>query len=103
MEKPKTKQAIRRELENHIKRYLQAGGHIANVEQGVSGRESNSALNSKISFAQGNKQNRTPLTDEVNAIDERKQQKKSQSTPTPRPKKRIIYDDFGEPIREIWE
>ena len=53
---------------------------------------------------QGEKQTRTPLTEEVKSLDERKNKKKSlTSSPVYRPKKRIIYDDFGEPVREVWE
>ncbi len=103
MEKPKTKDAIREELDAQIAQYLQAGGHIDTIARGLSGRETNSLLNRRLYFTEGTKQKRTPVTDAVNAIDERRQTKKTTALPTPRPKKRIIYDDFGEPIREIWE
>ena len=103
LEKPKSKQDIRKEIDKAISRYVQTGGKIEQVKQGISGCDDNTNLNQSIPLTQGQKQTRTLLNETVKAIDERKQKKK---TPTPkqlRPKKRIIYDDFGEAIREIWE
>jgi hypothetical protein len=40
----------------------------------------------------------------VSALDSRKK-KKTPSKPikaSKRPKKKLIYDDFGEPVREVW-
>ena len=48
--------------------------------------------------------NRTYVNDMVAKIDERKRKgiKKPPAKVTKRPKKKIIYDDFGEPLREVW-
>jgi hypothetical protein len=100
--KLKTKKEIRQEMEQEIQQYLNQGGEIATVAQGISGRDTNTNLNHAVPFSQGEKQTRTLLNDTVKAIDERKQKKKI--TPTrSKPQKRIIYDDFGEAIREVWE
>jgi hypothetical protein len=40
----------------------------------------------------------------VSALDNRKKPKKPEAAKkaSKRPKKKIIYDDFGEPLREVW-
>ena len=104
IQKLKTKKDVREEMEREISQYLTSGGAIDEIQQGISGRENNSNLNQTIPFVEGERQTRTPLTEEVKSLDERKNQKKSlTSSPVYRPKKRIIYDDFGEPVREVWE
>ncbi len=104
IQKLKTKKDVREEMEREISQYLTSGVAIDEIQQGISGRENNSNLNQTIPFVEGEKQTRTPLTEEVKSLDERKNKKKSlTSSPVYRPKKRIIYDDFGEPVREVWE
>jgi len=103
IQKLKTKREVRDEMEREIQNYLQTGGEINQIDQGISGRDNNANLNHAIPFTPGEHQTRTLVNDTVKAIDERKQKKKSISTEKHRPKKRIIYDDFGEPIREVWE
>lgn len=101
----KTKRTIRQELEEEINRFLNTGGKIEHVEKGVSGKEIGVNLNQSTMTFEGNgQQTRTPLTDEIKALEARKNKKSVQpATPTNKPRKRIIYDDFGEPLREIWE
>lgn len=101
--KIKSKQEIRAEMEKEINSFLKDGGQINTVDQGVSGRESNSNLNHTIAFTPGEFKTRTLVNDTVKTIDERKQQKKQVSATPRKPRKKIIYDDFGEPIREVWE
>jgi len=104
MQKPKSKASIRDDLNKEIEAFLNKGGEINDIQQGVSGKEIGDNINNAIPLNH-EKQTRTLLTDEVNALDARKHDKK-QTSPKPesrQPKKRIIYDDFGEPIREIWE
>lgn len=105
IQKLKTKQEVREEMEKEIQDYLQTGGEIKQIHQGVSGRDTNTNLNHNIPFTPGEHKTRTLVNDSIKAIDERKQKKKPSSTAPskPQPKKRIIYDDFGEPIREVWE
>lgn len=90
-------------MEKEIQEYLGTGGKINQIKQGTSGRESNINLNNSIPFTPSEHPTRTLVNETVKAIDERKQKKKPAATEKHRPKKRIIYDDFGEPIREIWE
>lgn len=104
MIKVKTKKEIRQELDDEVNRFLSKGGSIKDIEQGASGKEMGVNINHSIPL-NVEKQTRTPLTDEVNALDERKKSKhhNEKTASSTRPKKKIIYDDFGEPLREIWE
>jgi hypothetical protein len=56
------------------------------------------------SLPQNPRQTRTYINDVISALDRRKNKKPllNSSKPINRPKKKIIYDDFGEPIREVW-
>ena len=101
--KLKTKKEIRQEMEQEVWQFLNDGGEIKSIQSGVSGRDTNQNLNQHIPFSQGEKQTRTLLNETVKAIDERKMKKKPSNQEKKQPKKKIIYDDFGEPIREIWE
>lgn len=104
IQKLKTKQDVRDEMEKEIQEYIKTGGKISQVDQGISGRNNNANLNHTIPFTPSEHPTRTLVNDSVKAIDERKQNKKLPTTTTKhRPKKRIIYDDFGEAIREVWE
>lgn len=102
MHKRPTKREIRQQMDNEVEQYLGQGGAVREFERGESG-----LLNGKIDerstgFEKG-KQERTPLIDVLNAVDERKKSGSQVPTvPNKRPRKKIIYDDFGEAIREIW-
>jgi len=103
MIKVKTKREIRQELEDEVSRFLEKGGAIEDVKQGVSGKESSVNIHSRTPFNQ-EAQTYTPLTDTINALDARKQKPASPPPSVPRkPRKKIIYDDFGDPLREVWE
>lgn len=103
MIKPKTtKKDTRKELESLVDQFIKAKGEIQQVEMGESGLVDGKYNTSHIGFSEPKKE-RTPLNHVVAAI----QQKKKPSPPTPspkkRPKKKVIYDDFGDPIRWVWE
>ena len=99
----KTKKHIRQDLQDEIEEFLKSGGEIKQINKGVSGKELGANLNGKtINFDGNGQQTRTPLTDEIKALDERKN-KKPEKPFNKKPSKKIIYDDFGEPLREIWE
>lgn len=105
MIKPKTtKKDTRKELESLVDQFIKAKGEIQQVNMGESGLVDGKYNTSHIGFNEP-KQDRTPLNHVVAAL----QQKKSQKTLSPstsvkrRPKKKIIYDDFGDPLRWVWE
>lgn len=94
-----TKANIRSEMEQQIQQYLNQGGEVKSVPRGESGCDHNHNPFSQYAIDRSN-QKRTPLTHLVKTIEERKQ-------PAPpkkrRPKKRLITDDFGEPLRWVWD
>ena len=95
----KTKAEVRAELEQAIANYMDGGGEVNAVPRGLSGNPHNVNI-----FAQGfngrTAQPRTPVTDSVKALEERRHPVK----PKPRrPKRKLIKDDFGEPLRWVWE
>jgi hypothetical protein len=102
MTKRPTKREIRQQMDSEVEQYLNKGGAVNEYERGVSGLINGKIDERSTGFQQG-KQERTPLVDALKAVDERKKAAlKSNSSKPSRPKKKIIYDDFGEPVREVW-
>lgn len=112
MTKRPSKKELREQLNRDTSEFLQHGGCVNEVQRGVSGLINGRYDESSIAFEQ--KQDRTPVSEVLNTIDERREQMKeakrsqrsgasSPSHSTKRPKKKIIYDDFGEPLRVVWE
>lgn len=104
MKLPKTKAQIRAELDQQVEMYLAKGGDIEAVPRGISGN-----LDNTNRFANGSdetpRQERTPLTQLVKEMEQRKQSTKHVSrSPVKegRRKKVLITDDFGEPVRWVW-
>lgn len=95
-----TKAELRAELERQIQEYLQTGGEVKDIPRGVSGQLDN--RNPFSAMGQNPpRQGRTPVDDVVQALEARKNPhtnvKKSK-----RPRKKLITDDFGEPLRWVW-
>ncbi|MCP5205953.1 MAG: hypothetical protein H7A01_02000 [Hahellaceae bacterium] len=103
MKRRPTKAEIRAMLEEQVDDYLQKGGDMQQVANGISGRHDPSApiKPNFIAFDQP-KEGRTPVPEVVAAIDLRKKPVKKPAPRRRSPKKRIIYDDFGEPLRWEW-
>lgn len=110
MNLPPSKADIREELEQQMRAFLAKGGEVNQVPRGLSGRDSGEGPIRPNSFVPNaaNKvapEDQVPLTNVVQSIEARRRAKpKSRSTKavTPRPRKRLIYDDFGEPLRWEW-
>lgn len=85
-------------------RFLKEGGRVQVIDPGISGR-TDGAPSIKTPIFNQPKEPRTPLNDVVEALDKRREDKKAAKR-APRasrgPKKKIIYDDFGEPLRTVW-
>jgi hypothetical protein len=98
-----TKRQIRSQIDQQIDDYLKQGGQVEQVDQGVSGRDSTTGpTNQNISFDQP-KQARTYIPEVIAALDERKKPKvAARQKRKTKPRKKIIYDDFGEPLRWEW-
>jgi len=97
----KTKAEVRAELDAEIARFLSKGGDVEKVERGESGVTDNRNL-----FAKGTvftpRETRTPLNGLVRDLDARKK-RSAVINKNRRPKKRAVLDDFGEPIRWVWD
>ncbi|MEE8056907.1 MAG: hypothetical protein V3T17_03595 [Pseudomonadales bacterium] len=103
MKRPITKAHIRREMEQQITNFLNQGGEVVEVERGISGRTTNSPFKPDNTAFQQPKVGRTYIPEVVAAIDSRRNQKPVKPKPAKRkPYKKIIYDDFGEPLRWEW-
>ena len=104
MKKIISKTDIRNDMEKQIADFLEKGGEILKIEQGMSGRENpNDPLKSDHSTFQQPRQSRTYVPEVVAAIDARRNKMPEKpKTPIRKPRKKIIYDDFGEPLREVW-
>jgi hypothetical protein len=102
MSKRPTKREIHQQMQQEISQFLNQGGEVHEFERGESGLVNGKLGNRTSGFAQG-KQQRTPLNQVLNTLDERKKTNTPATPKTPRkPYKKIIYDDFGEPVREVW-
>lgn len=102
MHKRPTKREIRQQMQQEIEQYLDQGGQVHEYQRGESGLINGRLDDRSTGFEQG-KQTRTSLTDVLKTVDQRKKSGNAPVITKPsRPKKKIIYDDFGEPIREVW-
>ena len=107
MKKPVSKADIRDKLRRQTERFLRQGGDVNKIPQGASGKDASDPplfLNRQL-FAEP-KVTRTPVPEVVAAIESRRRHKHRHKpavkTKATRPKRKIIYDDFGEPLRKIW-
>lgn len=103
MIKPKTtKKDTRKELESLVDQFIKKNGSIQQVNMGESGLIDGKYNTSHIGFSEP-KQDRTPLNHVVAAIQQKKHKKRPPTPVKRKPKKKVIYDDFGEPLRWVWE
>jgi hypothetical protein len=108
MKRP-TKQEIRKQLDRETEAYLRHGGAVRQVERGATGLVDGRYDERSLAFEKP-REERTPVSDVLQVIDQRREaQRKPHKTVTApasrprRPKKKVIYDDFGEPLRVVWE
>lgn len=97
----KTRRQLHQELEQQVQEFLHKGGQVNEVPRGLSGRpDANGPL---ISIFDGSSQeDRTPLPEVVAAIEARKKPALALKPKKPRPRKKVILDDFGQPLRWEW-
>ncbi|WP_207063984.1 hypothetical protein [Motiliproteus sp. SC1-56] len=101
MKRGPTKAELRDEIARQVRDYLGEGGEIDEVERGASGLDK-TELPPRPEFTQP-RQSRTPVPEVVAAIEARKRPPQRPKRPSRKqPRKKAIYDDFGEPIRWIW-
>lgn len=105
MKKTPSKAKIRAQINQQVDDFLEKGGSVDAIPRGLSGRDpSDGPLKPSNTFFAAPKAERTFLPDVVAALDARKKSKKIKPLkPKPKqPRKKIIYDDFGEPLRWEW-
>ena len=106
IKKPPSKQELSESLAQDIQRYLKKGKNIHQVPKGVSSRDGMTyPLKPETWQMQKSSQERTYIPEVVDALEKRRTTEKPASRSKPkssRPRKRLIYDDFGEPLRWVW-
>ena len=96
----KTRRQLHQELEEQVRQYLNEGGKVSEVPRGLSGRmDNNGPL--VVLFEGNSHEDRTPVPDVVAAIEARKKPLLTKPKKS-RPRKKIILDDFGQPLRWEW-
>lgn len=86
-----------------MQRFLEKGGSIKEVPSGVSGADAVSGKGHQTVLFNGPPQpSRTDLSQVAATIDARKHKPKRQRL-NPRPQRKLLYDDFGEPLRWVWQ
>lgn len=91
---------MRAELERQIQDYLQTGGMVQDVPRGISGQVDNRNLFGSIG-QNPPRQERTPVDEVVQALEARKHPHNNFKK-NKRPRKKLLTDDFGEPLRWVW-
>lgn len=103
MNKRPSKRELRAELDRHVREFISGGGEIKQVNMGESGLVDGQYNPRRFGF-EASPQSRTPVAGLLATIDARRKEKKSAGTsarPKP-PRQKVIYDDFGEPLRKVW-
>ncbi len=104
-----TKDELRAQLDRETRRYLDGGGEVTEVPRGVTGADPTKprSFQSSSQFTQP-KASRTYVPEVIAAIDRRQEERRkrrpvrNKRKRLPQPRRRVIYDDFGEPIRKVW-
>ncbi len=96
----KTRRELHAELQAEVEAYLEQGGQVQEIPRGASGRPLGSGPLYSVFEGESHEQ-RTLVNEVVAAIEARKKPHHSKP-PMSGPKKRVILDDFGQPIRWEW-
>ncbi|SOC27901.1 hypothetical protein SAMN05877962_13134 [Alloalcanivorax xenomutans] len=96
-----TKEQQRERLRRDMERFLSRGGSIKRVPPGTSGEPPRGAR-PLSPFSHTPRPPRTDLSRLAATIDARKHKPKVRRTRSAAPRRRLIYDDFGEPLRWVW-
>jgi len=99
-----SKKRLRGDIQRKTEEFLSRGGKIKHHERGETGEPPEKPRSRSVFVSNQPRQTRTYINDVVSALDSRKK-KPVITKPKPtakRQRKKIIYDDFGEPLREVW-
>ena len=105
--RPKSKSEIRRHLKKQTLNFIARGGEVEIIPRGSSAHdigEEPAWLKNRVFVDPATK--RTPIPEIIKAMEERrllmKKNKSEKKFCNTRSKQKIIYDDFGVPLRKIW-
>ena len=105
---PKSKAEIRAALEREMAHFEKGGGHVTQVPRGISGKDALEPVNPQTRRLFLEPSSKRTLVPEVVAAIESRRKQKLKRTPAPKtsrlpkPRRKTIYDDFGEPLRRVW-
>ncbi|MDA9240567.1 hypothetical protein N9P24_00170 [bacterium] len=102
-----SKNKIRGDIQRKTEEFLSRGGEIKKHERGETGEPADKPRAKSVFVSSQPRQTRTYINDVVSALDSRKKKTtrpaaKPMSKSPKRARKKIVYDDFGEPLREVW-
>jgi len=102
-----SKNRLRGDIQRKTEEFLSRGGQIKTHERGETADPADKPRAKPVFVSSEPRQTRTYINDVVFALDSRKKKStraapKSASKSPKRARKKIIYDDFGEPLREVW-
>jgi hypothetical protein len=108
LKKPVSKADVRTALQEETERFLDQGGAVENIPRGVSGKNPGDPpvfLNRRLFIEPPTA--RTPIPEVIAAIEARRSLNPGRTPvrkrkPLPQPRRKVIYDDFGEPLRKVW-
>jgi len=106
MKVPPTKAELRARLEQEMQQFLRGGGEIERVPTGLSGREpGDPPPRSPVELFSQPKSARTPIPEVIAALEARRRpaRKPRHHGRERKPRRKMLYDDFGEPLRLVWE
>ena len=105
MKKPPSKSDLRERLQQQTAAFLSSGGKVEEFEAGESAYD-RSETPAPAPLFETRRAERTPLTDVIAALDSRRAAKRARTKVlrrrTPKRRRQVVYDDFGEPLRVVW-
>jgi len=96
-----TKSDIRAEIGASVEDFLAQGGAVNEVPRGLSGWQPGQGRHSS-QYSDRPKQTQTFVPDIVAAIEARRKPNAPVKPKPKKPQKRLVLDDFGEPLRWEW-
>lgn len=104
MKRRTSKSQIRSAMQQEVEDFLNRGGKIDEVAQGLSGRPHPEKAITPAVFNEPST-TRTDISNILHQLDARRRKQPTgvKTHSRRKPKKKLIYDDFGEPLRWVWE
>ena len=105
MKKPPSKTDLRDRLQRQTAVFLSSGGKVEELAVGESAYDRNETPPPAPLF-DARRSERTPLNDVVAVLEARRAAKRGRTKVvrgrTPKKRRQVVYDDFGEPLRVVW-